>query len=189
MKKNLIPLVMIAFVVALISTAVFYGLMAGRMEGKPNVPVKMSVVASRKLEAGRILRAEDLRLAPSTESGILAPEHLEDVLGRKLKKNVEAGRAIPEAMLSAPEERLLSGGIPSGMRAVTIHVSDSTGVMRLLKAGDRVDVQSVVQRQKQGESEVEVSTILQNVTVYQALADSTASQNGRQVLTDRKSVV
>ena len=35
-------------------------------------------------------------------------------------------------------------GVPAGMRAVSVHVTDSTGVMALLRAGQKVDVQVVV---------------------------------------------
>ena len=37
-------------------------------------------------------------------------------------------------------------GVPDGMRAVSVHVTDSTGVLALLRAGQKVDVQVVVGR-------------------------------------------
>ncbi|MCW5977225.1 MAG: hypothetical protein KIT09_04070 [Bryobacteraceae bacterium] len=45
-----------------------------------------------------------------------------------------------EAQAERPGDAL---GIPSGMRAVSVHVVDSSGVVRLLRPGHRVDVQMV----------------------------------------------
>ncbi len=49
------------------------------------------------------------------------------------------------------------------MRAVSVHVTDSTGVLSLLRAGQKVDVQVVVGERK--ESETTVRTALEDLQV------------------------
>jgi len=57
-------------------------------------------------------------------------------------------------------------GVPEGMRAVSVHVTDSTGVMALLRAGQKVDVQVVVGRTGTSDkTETAVRTALENLTV------------------------
>lgn len=183
MKKNIIPLVIIALVVAVLSTGVFYGLIAGRMDGSPSASTRVGVVANRGLDAGRALQAEDLRLTQIPDPGAPFLGRLEDAVGRRVKQKIEAGKPILEANLGPAEEKISGGGIPEGMRAITIHISDSTGVMRLLKGGDRIDVQSILPRQRQGENDIEVRTILQNAVVYQVVAETPNNNASRQALT------
>jgi Flp pilus assembly protein CpaB len=52
--------------------------------------------------------------------------------------------------------------VPDGMRAVTIHVTDSSGVMAMLRTGQKVDVQVVLG--KTG-SEITVRTALEDLQV------------------------
>src|SRR5258707_4337840 len=64
MKKNVVPLLAIAFVVAAISPGVFYGLFAGRLgASSPDLPQHSLVVAAHDLERGTVLKLEDLRVA------------------------------------------------------------------------------------------------------------------------------
>jgi Flp pilus assembly protein CpaB len=55
-------------------------------------------------------------------------------------------------------------GIPSGMRAVSVQVSDSSGVVALLKPGLRVDVQAVYSRSGANQ-DAEIRTVLENIEV------------------------
>src|SRR5258708_37881641 len=52
-------------------------------------------------------------------------------------------------------------GVPSGMRAVSVHVYESAGIVGLLRHGSKVDIQAVLDR---GGS-VSLNTVLQNVEV------------------------
>src|SRR3977135_2721976 len=63
MKKNLVPLLGIAFVVAIISTGIFYGLFVGKLKSA-SVPMQSIVVAARNLDRGAALQAADGKLAP-----------------------------------------------------------------------------------------------------------------------------
>jgi Flp pilus assembly protein CpaB len=105
MKKNLAPLLGIAFVVALVATGVFYGLVASRLNGT----------------------------ADST------------------------GAKSHPAAASGPADR-----IPNDMRVVSVRVSDSSGVVTLLRPGSKVDVQVVALTDERHPS---IRTVTQNVEI------------------------
>lgn len=91
MKRNLFPLLGVAFVAAVVATGIFYALLLPRLRVSAAAP------------------------APVTA----APK--------------PAGRADTGPSL----------GIPKGSRAVSIHPAESAGVISLLRAGSRVDVQVI----------------------------------------------
>lgn len=165
MKKNVVPLVIIALVVAVAATGIFYGLIVSRMDAKTATPV-LRPVAAAAFEKGRTIEAADFRMAEaaSNESGPLKPE---DLIGRVLLDGIESGAVFTDRVLGKLRQRNLQDGIPTGMRAVTMHVSDSSSVLDLVEAGDRVDVQSVFSKQNPGGPvDITAKTILENVTVY-----------------------
>ena len=58
MKRNMVPLLGIAFVVTIISTGVFYGLFAGKLRSSsPALNGHPIVVAARELERGEVIEA------------------------------------------------------------------------------------------------------------------------------------
>src|ERR1700730_7011788 len=64
MKRNVVPLLAIAFIVAAISTGVFYGVFAGRLRAaSTDLPLRALVVAAHELQRGTVLKAEDLRVS------------------------------------------------------------------------------------------------------------------------------
>src|SRR5882724_3410438 len=63
MKKNLVPLLGIAFVVAIISTGIFYGLFVGKLKSASMPAGPSIVVAARNLDRGASLQAADVKLA------------------------------------------------------------------------------------------------------------------------------
>jgi Flp pilus assembly protein CpaB len=161
-KRNLVPLVCIAFVAASVATAIFYGLLGSRLRSA-DTPRQSIVVAARGLERGAIVTATDLKL--STWGGQYplkgAYSAIEQVTGKAVSSAVQENEPVTEA-------RLVSGdgsagiGIASGMRAISVHASDSSGVLALLRPGDKVDVQ-VVAGGRSGE--VKLRTALENVEV------------------------
>lgn len=126
MKKNLVPLLGIAFVVAILSTAIFYGLVASKMT---------------QVQA----KAVPLSSPPASD---------------------------PTPGFSSP--------VPPGMRAVSVQVADSSGVLALLKPGQRVDIQAVYNRTG-NPVEAELKTVLQNIEVLTAGSTPEASP-GRHTL-------
>src|SRR5579864_4830106 len=64
MKRNVVPLLAIAFVVAAISTGVFYGIFAGRLRGASvDLPQRALIVAAHDLERGAVLQPGDLKVS------------------------------------------------------------------------------------------------------------------------------
>jgi len=164
MKRNMVPLLGIAFVVAIISTGVFYGLFAGRLHSaSADGPGQSIVVAGRNLDRGTVIQTSDLRVSQlkgNLKGSFAKPQ---EVVGATLLEAVNQNEPLLEDRLASADAKSSGTGprIPSGMRAVSIRVSESTGVVALLHAGSRVDVQAVLER---GGS-AELRTILQNVEV------------------------
>jgi len=166
MKKNYIPLIAIAFVVAVISTVAFYGIFAGRLSAGAAVATSPVLVAARDLARGSQLTPADVRRAswPSHQvpKGSLSdPEQVKDLT---LIEPVAAHEPLTRSRVASPSSGEGAGlGIPAGKRAVSVHVTDSSGVVGLLRAGHRVDIQVV--RVREGGGETELRTILENVPV------------------------
>lgn len=172
MKERLVTLFGIAFVVAVIATGVFYGLIVSRMR----TPVEAStaqqvVVAARPLDRGAVVGKGDVRTI--SWSGKNAPagavSRVEQVIGATLKESVAENDAISEPRVITPKS------IPPGMRVISIHATDSSGVVAMLRPGHRVDVQ-VVAGGRAGD--VSIRTILQGVEVLSV----SPSDGGRPVL-------
>src|SRR5260370_40823210 len=64
MKKNLIPIAGIAFVVAIIATGIFYWLVVGKLKSSVSSSGKSIVVAARNLERRAVLQTADVKLEP-----------------------------------------------------------------------------------------------------------------------------
>jgi pilus assembly protein CpaB len=166
MKKNLAPLLGVAFVAAVVATGLFYGLLIGQLRTPaPSVPSGQVVVAAKTLERGALLRPEDLKTvrwatgAPPAN----ACSSVEQAVGLTLLEPLAAEQPLTQAVL-AP--RGAAGGpslaIPPGMRAVSIHPGESTGVVALLRSGSRVDVQVLEGKPPAG---MRLRRLLQNVEV------------------------
>jgi pilus assembly protein CpaB len=164
MKKNMVPLFGIAFVVAIVCTGVFYGLFAGRLRSKPvELAGQPIVVAARDLDRGTVLKAGDVQV--SQVRGALAGSYakVDAVVGATLLEPVQQNEPLLQSRVASrdPKAGGASGGIASGMRAVSIRVAESSGLMGMLHEGSRVDLQAVSERS--GASELR--TVLQNVEV------------------------
>lgn len=163
MRKNLVPLLGIAFVVAIVSTGIFYGLFVGKLRTASTASGGQAVVAVRTLERGTVIKSGDVKLAawggPELPKGAFTS--VEQVGGLTVIDAVHENEAVLASRLASPTGGAAGLGIPAGMRAVSTRVSDSSGVINLLKPGHRVDVQLV---SLPGASP-ELKTILQNVPV------------------------
>src|SRR5260370_15795878 len=145
-KKSFVPLFAVAFVVAIVSTGIFYGLFVGRLRSastsEPSATTVM--VAARNLSKGTVLKAADVK--PMRWTGPLA---LTGVVTDP--KQVDGLTVVEQILENEPgtQARLASKGksgggtmgIPSGMRPVSIHVYDSSGVLSLLQPGHKIDIQ------------------------------------------------
>src|ERR1700688_2206304 len=150
MKRNIVPLLGIAFVVAIISTGIFYGLFAGKLRSSVGeLPTQSIVVAGRVLNPGTVLRLEDLRVSEvkgAWKGGFSKPE---DLVGVTLLRAVQQNEPILQDRVASSDAKSGEGaaGVPAGMRAVSIRVSESSGVVGLLHPGTKVDVQAVLRRE------------------------------------------
>src|SRR2546430_2478412 len=161
MKKNLVPLLGIAFVVAIISTGIFYGLFVGKLKSATIAPGQAIVVAARNVDRGATLQPEDVKLAPwgSPEIPKGAFTDVSKVKGLAVTSPLQQNEPVLETRVAAPGSGGAGLGIAPGMRAVSIHAVDSSGVVSLLRPGYKVDVQLV---SNQG---AQLRTILQNIEV------------------------
>jgi Flp pilus assembly protein CpaB len=169
MKRNIVPLLGIAFVVAIISTGIFYGLFAGRLRSSiGELPAQSIVVAARTLDPGTVLQTGDLRVSEvkgAWKSGFSKPEEL---IGGTIVRAVQQNEPILQDQVASRDAKsgTGAGGVPSGMRAISIHVAESSGVIGLLHPGTKVDVQAFLHR----ETSHELRTILQDVEVLEVSA-------------------
>jgi pilus assembly protein CpaB len=163
-QNNLAKLLGIALVVAIIATGVFYGLFVTKLSSSTGSG-KMVVVASRPIPAGTVLAEKDLQSIPwsgdQTPSG--AFEAAQQVTGHTVLEPLSQGEPVLASRL-ASSGQAGETGVPAGMRAVSIHVSDSSGVLALLRPGQKVDVQVLLAR-KNANSEPELRTILEGAPV------------------------
>lgn len=164
MKRNILPLLAIAFVVAIISTGVFYGLFAGKLKSSSTeLPGQPVVVAARNLERGNVIELKDLRVSEvrgSLKGSFSKPE---EVVGSTVLETIQQNEPLMEDRLAShdPKVSKAAGQIPDGFRAISLRVSESSGVVSLLRPGAKVDVQAVLDRN----NSAELKTIVQNVEV------------------------
>ena len=162
-KNNLYKLLGIAFVVAIVSTGIFYGLFVSRMSSNSGTG-KMLVVAAKALKPGTVLEPADVKLIPWPGEQVPkgAFERVEDVTGDTVFAVIGEDEPVFASHLATAKSGG-GAGVPEGMRAVSVHVSDSTGVLALLRAGQKVDVQVVTGH---GQSkDTLVRTALENLQV------------------------
>src|SRR5207247_1735545 len=98
-----------------------------------------------------------------------------DAVGRTVLASVVTGYPLSETILAARDAgEGLQAMVPSGMRSVTVDVSESSGVAGLLVPGCHVDVIATL---RNGEQSV-AKTIVENVKV-QFVARSRTGRMGR----------
>ena len=102
MKKNLVPLLGIAFVVAIVSTGIFYGLFVGRLNSA-TLPGPSIVVAARNLDRGTTLQSSDVKLAPwggaQIPQGALTT--LNQVQGQTLVSSIQENEPVLPSRLAS----------------------------------------------------------------------------------------
>ncbi len=189
-KKNLVPLLGIAFIVAVVSTGVFYGLFVGRLNSAvPAGPGSQQIlVAARDLEPGAILTESDVKQIPWVAPAAPADSvtEIRDTVGKVVLRPVAANDLVHRSDLGTESGGGVESGslgIPDGMRAVSLQVQDSGGVVALLKPGHIVDVQVVGQMPSARGNEPHLRTILENVKVLTLPRDNSTVRAGTQIIT------
>ena len=174
-KNNLIKLLGIALVVAIVSTGIFYGLFVNKLSSSAGSG-KTLVVAAKALKAGTELQASDLKTIPwpadQLPKGTFGSA--DQVVGNVLFDALAEDEPVLASRLAS--SRSTGGaGVPEGMRAVSVHVADSSGILALLREGQTVDVQVVVVRN----NTAEVRTALENLSVLSVRAQPEQSSQGQ----------
>ncbi|HEY2845115.1 MAG TPA: Flp pilus assembly protein CpaB [Bryobacteraceae bacterium] len=176
-QNNLAKLLGIALVVAIIATGVFYGLFVTKLSSSTGSG-KMVVVASRPIPAGTVLADKDVHLIawPGDQTPSGAFETVDPLVGNTVLEPLGQGEPVLATRLAA-HGQAGGTGVPAGMRAVTVHVSDSSGVLAMLRPGQRVDVQALLTR-KIANAEPELRTILEAAPVLSVNPQLEAGSQG-----------
>src|SRR5579863_10257921 len=123
-KNNLLKLLGIALVVAIVSTGVFYGLFVGKLSSNTGTG-KTLVVAARALKIGTVLQSSDLKTIPWPQEQLPkgASATPDAVLGSTVFDPIGEDEPVMSSRL-ATDQTAGGAGVPTGMRAVSLHVTD-----------------------------------------------------------------
>lgn len=177
-QNNLVKLLGIALVVAIIATGVFYGLFVNKLSSSTGSG-KMVVVAAKPIPIGTVLGAADVQSMPWPVDSTLAGafDAVPQVAGRTVIVPLAQGEPVLASRLASTEKGSGGSGVPAGMRAVSVHVSDSNGVLAQLGPGQKVDVQVLINR-KIPNAGPELRTILEAVPVLSVNPQPEPSSQG-----------
>ena len=146
----LVGALMIAAVTAFMAKSMFTGAAAPQAVAAPVAAQGPEVlVATRVLPVGTIIDAEAFRYQPWPE-GLVQDAYFargeggvdpSSLIGTVVRTEVSAGQPVTRGALIRPGERgFLAAALGPGMRAVTVAVSEISGVAGFVFPGDRVDL-------------------------------------------------
>ena len=201
-KKKLMLLLgalIIAIGTALAAKSLFTGASAPKAEAVQAVPLgPKALVAQRALPVGTIITADSVSFQPWPKEMIQDAYFLEGeadinkLLGTVVRFPVTAGQPVTQGALVAPGDRgFLAAALGPGMRAVTITVSQKTGVAGFIFPGDRVDLllTQSVRAGDSGEPLKTAETILRNLRVLATdQSTETESENGKTVVRSARTI-
>ncbi len=146
----LIGALVIAVVTAVMAKNMFTGAGADQANAAPVVPMGPKVLVARKaLPVGTIVDAESLTFQAWPKELVQNAYYTEGspdadmskLLGTVVRNPVTAGQPLTRGALVGPNDRgFLAAALGPGMRAVTVPVSNTTGVAGFIFPGDRVDM-------------------------------------------------
>lgn len=175
-KNNILKLLGIALIVTIVSTGIFYGLFVGKLTSSQGTG-KTLVVAAKALKVGTQIQVTDLKTIPwpaaQLPEGFFEAPH--EVAGNTVFDPIGEGEPVTASRLASSKSGGGGSGVPAGMRAVSVHVTDSTGVLALLRAGQKVDAQVVVKSKDAG---AEVRTALEDLSVLSVNPQAEMSSQG-----------
>ncbi|MCB2086763.1 MAG: Flp pilus assembly protein CpaB [Sphingomonadaceae bacterium] len=175
-RKKLVLLLgalIIAIGTALAARSMFAGAAAPQAEAAPPVPQGPKVlVAQRSLPVGTIITADAINFQQWPEELVQdayfidGESDVSQLLGTVVRFPITAGEPVTQGALVKPGDRgFLAAALGPGMRAVTVPVSDKTGVAGFVFPGDRVDL--VLTQSVKGDDDTlrAAETILSNLRV------------------------
>jgi pilus assembly protein CpaB len=164
--------IFIALVLAFFVSAACTWFVAKRLTAPPKVqkqPDARYAAPARALEAGEVLKAEDIELVawPGSDPIDGAFSQAAAVVGREVLFPLAKGQPILESDLSAAGSGIgLASKIPDGMRAVALHSDEVVGVAGFLVPGSHLDV--LVTYHSDTSPDPITATVLQNAVVLAA---------------------
>jgi pilus assembly protein CpaB len=183
MNKRFVGVLIFAFLVAAGGGLLTYRTLLSRPpQGKSATPMTRIVFAAHNLEAGRMVKEDDVKLGDWP--GVLpegASAKPQDFIGRGVIVPIFAKEAVIDSRLAA---KGAGGGlaamIPPGMRAFAVRVNDVAGVAGFVVPGMRVDV--VINGSAPGGESTVARTLLQNVEVLSAGQDFKKDSEGKPIV-------
>jgi len=162
-KQDTVKLFGVALVVAIISTGIYYMVFAMKANSETNGVTL--VVAAKALKPGTVLASTDVKTIPWPAQTLPKGAYRDpkDVVGSTVFDTMAEEEPVLATRLASAQSGG-GAGVPEGMRAISVHVADSTGVVALLRGGQKVDVQVVLGRGN-NPAETEVRTALEDLTV------------------------
>ncbi len=201
-KKKLMLLLgalVIAIGTALAARSLFNGASSPKAEAV--APVEQgpkALVAQRALPVGTIITADSISFQPWPKDMVQDAYFLEGetdmtkLMGTVVRFPITAGQPVTQGALVAPGDRgFLAAALSPGMRAVTITVSQKTGVAGFIFPGDRVDLllTQSVKTNDSGESLKTAETILRDLRVLATdQSTETESENGKTVVRTARTI-
>ncbi len=189
----LIGALLIAVVTAVMAKNMFTGAGANQANAAPAVPLGPKVLVARKpLPVGSMIEPDSFSYQPWPKELVQgayytqgsADSDPQKMVGMVVRNAVTAGQPMTRGTLVGPQDRgFLAAALGAGMRAVTVPVSQTTGVAGFIFAGDRVDMVLTQQVKGGGDGpELKVSeTIVRNLRVLATdqRMDQTKDKDGK----------
>ena len=167
MDKRLITVILMAVVVALVITAIFYQITVGRRPAQTAVATTEIVVAKDDLGIGTEIQRENLLIRDYPSDAYPregAFSDIEDVIDRAVISPIRKDEPILAGRVTEKGAGVgLAPLIPEGQRAVAIAINQVSGVSGYINPGSEVDI--LLTGQPQGSNERLTATVLENVTV------------------------
>ncbi len=146
----LIGALVIAVITAVMAKNMFTGAGADTAAAAPAVPLGPKVLVARKaLPVGTLIDAESLtyqawpkELVQNAYYTDGSPDSdMQKLIGTVVRNPITAGQPLTKGSLVGPNDRgFLAAALGPGMRAVTVPVSNTSGVAGFIFPGDRVDM-------------------------------------------------
>ena len=146
----LIGALLIAVVTAVLAKNMFTGAGANQADAAPAVPLGPKVLVARKpLPVGSMIDPDSFSYQPWPQELIQGAYYTQGsadgdpqkMVGMVVRNAVTAGTPLTRGTLVGPQDRgFLAAALGAGMRAVTVPVTQTTGVAGFVFAGDRVDM-------------------------------------------------
>jgi pilus assembly protein CpaB len=197
-RKKLVLLIgalIIAIGTAFAARSIFVGGAAPAAEAAAQPTGPRVLVAKRALTAGTIITADALGFQPWPSELVQdayfidGEADMNELIGTVVRFPITAGEPVTQGTLVSPGDRgFLAAALGPGMRAVTVPVSEMTGVAGFIFPGDRVDL--VLTQDVRGEGEgatlKTAETVLRNLRVLATdqTTETTTDENGKTVVTE-----